>query len=160
MPDENKAIVRRLIEELWTNGNLSVADELFSENYTHHDPSTPDFGPGPEGEKKRVTHYRTAFPDLQFTIEDMICEGQTVTCRWSSTGTHQGPLSVIPPSGKTVSVSGMTVTKLAGEKIVEAWVNWDTFGLLQQLGVIPAIIKKFDDDQKLHAEWHTAQSGS
>jgi len=159
MPDENKAIVRRLIEELWTNGNLSVADELFSENYTHHDPSTPDFGPGPEGEKKRVTHYRTAFPDLQFTIEDIISEDDIVTCRWSSTGTHLGPLSVIAPSGKKVAVSGMTFTRLAGEKIVEAWVNWDTLTLLQQLSVVPVIIKKVEDE-RLHAEWHTAKSSS
>jgi hypothetical protein len=61
---DKKAIARRLIEELRTNGNLSVADELISNNYTHHDPSTPEFGAGPEGEKKRVTFYRTAFPDF------------------------------------------------------------------------------------------------
>ena len=160
MSDENKAIVRRSIEEVWTEGNLSIADELFSEHYTHHDPSTLDFGQGPEGEKKRVMFYRTAFPDLQFTIEDMISEGETVTCRWSSTGTHQGPLSMIAPSGRKVSVSGMTFARLAGGKIIEGWVNWDTLSLLQQLGVVPAIMKKLDDDQRPHAEWHTAKSGS
>ena len=149
MSEENKVIVRQSIEELWTKGNLSMADELFSENYTYHDPSTLEFGQGPEGEKKRVTYYRTAFPDLQFTIEDMTAEGDTVTCRWSSTGTHQGPLRV----------SGMTFAKLAGGKIVEGWVNWDTLSLLQQLGVVPVIIKKFDGDEKPHAEWHTAKSG-
>src|SRR3974390_858926 len=153
MPDENEAIVRRLIEELWTKGNLSVADELFSENYIHHDPATPDFGLGPEGEKKRVALYRTAFPDLQLNIQEMISDDQTVTCRWSSTGTHQGPLSVIPPSGRKVNVSGMTFTRIAGEKIVEVWVNWDTFGMLQQLGVIPSIIKKLDDDQRVQPDW-------
>jgi steroid delta-isomerase-like uncharacterized protein len=157
MSTENKGIVRRLVEELWTKGNLSVADELFFESYTHHDPSTPDFEKGPEGEKKRLLFYRTAFPDLQFTIEDMIGEGETVTCRWSSTGTHQGPLSVIAPSGKRVSVSGMTFVKFAGGKIVEGWVNWDTFSLLQQLGVVPIIIKKLED-QNAHAKWHTATS--
>jgi steroid delta-isomerase-like uncharacterized protein len=115
---------------------------------------------GPEGEKKRATFYRTAFPDLQFTIEDMIAEGDTVTYRWSSTGTHLGPLSVIAPSGKKVNVSGMTFVRFADGKIVEGWVNWDTFSLLQQLGVVPVIIKKVDDDHKPHAEWHTAKSGS
>jgi steroid delta-isomerase-like uncharacterized protein len=155
-----KAIVRRLIDEVWTRGNLSVADELVSENYVHHDPSSPDFGPGPEGEKKRATFYRTAFPDLQFTIEDIIGEDHTVTCRWSSTGTHQGPLTVVAPSGKKVAISGMTFLRLDGEKIAEGWVNWDTFGLLQQLGVVPVIIKQIENDQKPHAAWHVAQSGS
>jgi steroid delta-isomerase-like uncharacterized protein len=159
MSEENKAIVRRSIEELWTKGNLPAADELFTESYIHHDPSTPDFGGGPEGEKKRVMFYRTAFPDLQFIIEQMIGENETVTCRWSSTGTHRGPLNVIAPSGKKVSVSGMTFCRLAGGKIVEAWVNWDTLSLLQQLGVVPTLIKKLDD-QRPHGEWHTAQSGS
>jgi SnoaL-like polyketide cyclase/Protein kinase domain len=104
--------------------------------------------------------YRTAFPDLQFTIEDMIGEGETVTCRWSSTGTHQGPLSVIAPSGKKVSVSGMTLARLAGGKIVEGWVNWEHLESVQQLGVLPVIMKKLDDCQTPQAEWHTANSGS
>jgi len=160
MSEENKAIVRRLIEEVWTKGNLSVADELFSEDYTHHDPSTLDFGKGPEGEKKRATLYRTAFPDLQFTIEEMISEGQTAVCRWSSTGTHQGPLNVISPTGKKVRVSGMTFIRLAGGKIIEGWVNWDALSLLQELNVVPAIIKKLDDDQRVHPDWHIAKSGS
>jgi predicted ester cyclase len=106
-----------------------------------------------------VTFYRTAFPDLQFTIEDMIAEGDTITWRWSSTGTHQGPLSVIAPSGKKASVAGTTFARVVGGKIVESWVNWDTFGLLQQLGVVPAIIKTQEDDQRPHAGWHTAKSG-
>jgi len=89
MSEQNKAIVRRLFEELWNKGNLSVADQLFSPNYAHHDPSTPDFGRGPESERKRATLYRTAFPDLQLTIEDIIAEGETVMARWSCRGTHK-----------------------------------------------------------------------
>ena len=83
MSEHNKAIVRRLFAELWNTGNLSVADEIFAPNYSHHDPSTPDFGRGPESEKKRATLYRTAFPDLHLTIEDVIAEGETVMTRWS-----------------------------------------------------------------------------
>jgi steroid delta-isomerase-like uncharacterized protein len=156
MLEDNKAIVCRSIEELWTEGNLSLADELFSEDYIHHDPATPDFARGPEGEKKRVALYRAAFPDLQFAIEDISAEGDKVTCRWSSTGTHQGPLSVIAPTGKRVTVSGMTLSRIAGAKIVESWVYWDTFGLLQQLGVVPTIFKELPGDEKLRAEWKTA----
>jgi len=141
MSEENKAIVRRLMDEVWTKGNLSFVDQVFSGNYIHHDSSTPDFGPGPEGEKKRALLYRTAFPDLQFTIEDLIAEGDTVMLRWSSQGTHRAPLNVIAPTGKRVSVSGMTLARFSGGKIVEGWVNWDALGLLQQLNVVPVLFK-------------------
>ena len=74
MSEANKNVVRRLFEEVWNKGNLPVADELFASTYAHHDPSTPDVGRGPESEKKRATLYRTAFPDLRLTIEDLIPE--------------------------------------------------------------------------------------
>ena len=141
MSQENKAIVRHLVEEVWNKGNLSLVDQLISANYSHHDNATPDFGLGPEGEKKRATLYRTAFPDLQFTIEDMTAEGETVTWRWSSRGTHRGPLSGIAPTGKVVNVSGITINRLAGGKLVEGWVNWDALALLQQLEVVPVLFK-------------------
>ena len=141
MSEENKAIMRRLMEEVWTKGDLSLVDQFISVNNTHHDTSTPDFGPGPEGERKRVTLYRSAFPDLQFTVEDVIAEGDTVSVRWTSQGTHRGPLSGIAPSGKKVSVSGITLARFAGGKMVESWVNWDALGLLQQLDVVPALFK-------------------
>jgi steroid delta-isomerase-like uncharacterized protein len=141
MSEENKAIVHRFVEEVWNKGNASVADQLISGNYSHHDNATPNFGLGPESEKKRVNLYRTAFPDLQFTIEDVIAEGDTVTYRWSSRGTHRGPLSGIAPTGKTVTVSGITINRFAGGKIVEGWVNWDALGMLQQLEVIPVLFK-------------------
>ena len=141
MTGENKAILRRFIEEVWNKGNLSLADQLLSANYTHHDTSTPDFGPGPENEKRRVNLYRTAFPDHQFTIEDMIGEGDMVTCRWTSQGTHRGPLSGIAPTGQQIKVSGITIDRFAGGQIPEGWVNWDALGLLQQLDVVPTLFK-------------------
>jgi steroid delta-isomerase-like uncharacterized protein len=141
MSEKNETIVRRLFEELWNKGNLSVADELFASTYAHHDASTPDVGRGPESEKKRATLYRTAFPDLRLTIEDMIAEGETVMTRWSCRSTHKGDLSGIAPTGKQVAVTGMTIARFAGGKIVEGWVNWDALGLMQQLGVVPEIAK-------------------
>jgi SnoaL-like polyketide cyclase len=74
MSEQNKTAVRRLFDELWNKGNLRVADELIALSCTHHDSSTPDVGRGPESEKKRVTHYRIAFPDMRLTIEDIIAE--------------------------------------------------------------------------------------
>ena len=141
MSEHNKAIVRRLFAELWNTGNLSVADEIFSPNYSHHDPSTPDFGRGPESEKKRATLYRTAFPDLHLTIVDVIAEGETVMTRWSCHGTHKGELNGVAPTGKQFTISGMTVARVSNDKIAEGYVNWDAQGLMQQLGVVPQLAK-------------------
>jgi steroid delta-isomerase-like uncharacterized protein len=141
MSEHNKAIVRRLVEELWNKGNLSVAAELFAPNYEHHDASTLDFGRGPESEKKRATLYRTAFPDVRLTIEDIIAEGEIVMTRWSCRGTHKGDLSGIAPTGKQINISGVTIARLANGKIAEGWVNWDALGLMQQLGVVPELAK-------------------
>ena len=141
MSEQNKTIVRRLFDELWNKGNLPVADELIAPTYTHHDASTPDLGRGPESEKKRATLYRTAFPDLRLTIEDIIAEGETVTARWSCRGTHRGDLSGIGPTGNQINISGVTVARLSNGKMVEGWVNWDALGLMQQLGVVPEVAK-------------------
>jgi steroid delta-isomerase-like uncharacterized protein len=137
MYENNKAIVRRVFEEVWNKGSLSLVDELFAPNYEDHDASTPDFGRGPESEKKRVTLYRNAFPDVRLTIEDIIAEGETVMTRWSCRGTHKGDLSGIAPTGKQFTISGITVARLAHGKIAEAHVNWDALGLMRQLGIVP-----------------------
>ena len=98
-------------------------------------------GGAPKAEKKRVTLYRTAFPDLQLTIEDIIAEGQTVMPRWSCRGTHKGDLSGIVPAGKQFTISGVSIARFTGGKMVEGWVNWDALGLMQQLGVVPELAK-------------------
>jgi steroid delta-isomerase-like uncharacterized protein len=141
MSEHNKAIVRRLFAELWNNGNLSVADEIFAPTYTHHDPSTPDFGKGPDSEKRRASLYRNAFPDIHLTIEDVIAEGETVMTRWSCRGTHKGDLNGMAPTGKHITISGVTIARVSNGKIVEGYVNWDALGMMQQLGVVPELAK-------------------
>jgi steroid delta-isomerase-like uncharacterized protein len=141
MSEQNKTAVRRLFDELWNKGNLPVADELIAPTYTHHDASTPDAGRGPESEKKRVTHYRNAFPDMRLTIEDIIAEGETVIARWSCRGQHNGELNGIAPTGKQFVISGVTIARFANGKMVEGYVNWDALGLMQQLGVVPELGK-------------------
>jgi steroid delta-isomerase-like uncharacterized protein len=141
MSEGNKNILRRLIEEVWNKGNLPVADELLAPTYVNHEPSTPDVGRGPESEKKRATLYRTAFPDFRLTIEDLTAEGEIVTARWSCRGTHKGDLSGIAPTGKQFNISGISIARFAGGKMVEGWVNWDALGLMQQLGVVPELAK-------------------
>src|ERR1700687_1553973 len=141
MSEHNKAIVRRLFAELWNNGNLSVADEVFAPNYAHYDPPTPDFARGHDIENKRAPLYRAAFPDLHLPIEDVIAEGETVMTRWSCRGTHKGDLNGIVPTGKQFTISGVTVARLSNGKIAEGYVNWDAQGLVQQLGVVPELAK-------------------
>jgi steroid delta-isomerase-like uncharacterized protein len=142
MSENNKAIVRRLVEELWNKGNLSLADQFFAPTYEHHDASTPDVGRGPESEKKRATLYRTAFPDLRLTIEDSIAEGETVVARWSCRGTHKGDLNGNAPTGKQINISGVSIVRFANGKMVEGYVNWDALGMMQQLGVVPQLVAK------------------
>ncbi len=84
-----------------------------------------------------VLRYRTAFPDLRFTIEDLVAEGETVVVRWSARGTNTGELDEIEPTGKYVEISGISIARFAGGKMVEGWVNWDMYGMLKQLGLVP-----------------------
>ena len=141
MPEQNKTVVRRLFDELWNKGNLLVADELIAPAYLHNDPSSPDFGKGPEGEKKRVNLYRSALHDLRLTIEDLLADGDTVVARWSCRGVHKGELNGIAPTGKQIAITGVTICRFANGKIVEGFVNWDALGLMQQLGAVHEPVK-------------------
>jgi steroid delta-isomerase-like uncharacterized protein len=136
--EENKALVRRQFEAIWDGGNLALVDELYASNYTNHDPANPDQAGGPAGFKQRVRLYRTALPDLHLAIEAQVAEGDTVLTRWTASGTHKGDLMGIPPTGKSASVTGMLLSRIQSGKFVEEWVNWDTLGLLRQLGALPA----------------------
>ncbi len=134
--EENKALSRRLIEEVWNQGNLAVIDELTAPNYVDHDPTGPI--QGPEGMKQFVSMYLTAYPDTHFTIEDQIAEGDRVVTRWTARGTHKGPLMGIPPTGKQVTVAGISIDRVVNGKLVEDWSSYDALGMMQQLGVVPA----------------------
>jgi steroid delta-isomerase-like uncharacterized protein len=103
----------------------------------YHDPAAPELR-GSEAHKKFVTLYRTAFPDLHFTVEDLFGKGNKVVMRWTSTGTHQGELMGIPATGITTQGIGTSITRFNEKgKIVEEWTIWNALSLFQQLGVIP-----------------------
>jgi steroid delta-isomerase-like uncharacterized protein len=137
MSEQNKAISRRLVEEAFNEGKLDVIDELVAPDFVNHDPSDPGGIRGPEGLKKFVRTYRSAFPDIRVTFEDQIAEGDKVVSRWSGSGTQKGELMGMPASGKQATVTGITIDRLEGGKIIESWNNWDTLGMLQQLGAVP-----------------------
>lgn len=136
--EQNKTIVRRAFEEPWT-GNLDVVDELIASNYVGNDPANPEPLHGPEGVKEFISTYREAFPDARITVEQQLAEGDFVATRWSGRGTHEGDLMGVSPTGKQVTVSGLTISRLESGKIVEEFQNWDTFGMMQQLGAVPAL---------------------
>jgi steroid delta-isomerase-like uncharacterized protein len=137
--EQNKAISRRFFEEMVNTQQLGVADEIFAADHTYHDPSSPMIGPGPEGMKQLISMYIAAYPDLHHALEDQIAEGDRVVTRWIGTGTHQGDLLGMAPTGKSAKVMGIWIHRLADGKIVESWNVWDTLTMLQQLGVIPAL---------------------
>jgi steroid delta-isomerase-like uncharacterized protein len=139
MSEQNKTNVRRLFEEVWNKGHVQVIDELISSAYTHHDSSTPDLGHGHESETTRVALYRNAFPDIRFTVEDLITEGETVVARWSCRGTHKGELNGIAPTNKQFNITGVSIVRFTNGKMFEGFVNWDALGLMQQLGVVPEL---------------------
>jgi steroid delta-isomerase-like uncharacterized protein len=133
--ETNKAIVRQWIDTAWNQGDLSQADALIDPTYVFHDPTAP--ASGPEGLKGVVTMYRAAYPDMHFTLEDLVAEGDKVVWRYTARGTHKGELMGIPPTGKQIEVTGIVISRFADDKWVEDWHNNDTLGMLQQLGVIP-----------------------
>lgn len=133
--EDNKALARRAYEVL-NQRNLALVDELCAPDIVDHNASMTI--QGLEAYKQFLSMYLTASPDLYFTIEDQVAEGDKVGTRYTARGTHLGPFMGIPPTGKHVTVTGISIIRVADGKIVEEWANGDNLGLLQQLGVIPA----------------------
>jgi len=136
--EENKAIVRRIFEEIWNQGNLDVVDEILEPNYVSQG-LADGLPPGIEGFKQWFSILSSASPDIHFTIEDQIAEGDKVVTRYTIRGTHKGELMGIAATGKQVTVTAMNISRIVGGKIVESWNNWDALGMMQQLGVVPAM---------------------
>jgi steroid delta-isomerase-like uncharacterized protein len=136
--EDNKALMRRFLEEVFNKQNLAAIDEFIAPNHVDH--TLPPFLPTtPEGTKQAIGMFLTAFPDVHLTVEDMIAEGDKVVTRYTSRGTQKGAFVGIPPTGKQMTVSSIVVARIADGKIVEEWGLDDQMGMLQQLGVIPVL---------------------
>ena len=136
MATGNKEIVRRALEDSWQDPG--VFDELISSDYVGHDPALPEPIRGPQGAKDNFKQYSDAFEGAHITVKDQIAEGDAVATRWEGRGRHTGELMGVPPTGKEIVVEGLNLTRLRDGKIVEEWSNWDTIGMLQQIGAIPS----------------------
>ena len=132
---QNKALVRRLFEES-DNRRGELPTDLFAPDYVYHFPASPEPLPH-QGHVQMACMFYAAFPDLHHSIEDQITEGDKVVTRITIRGTHQQELMGIPPTGRQISVTAISIDRIAGGKIVEEWVNSDVLSMLQQLGAVP-----------------------
>jgi steroid delta-isomerase-like uncharacterized protein len=132
--EENKALVRRFVEEFWNEGKTAAADELMALDAEIHMPTGEVVDP--DGLKSFAGTFRESFPDWHSTFEELIAEGERVAERWTGRGTHRGELQGIPPTGKRVEVPGSVFYRIVGGKIVEFRGQLDMMGLMQQLGVV------------------------
>lgn len=140
-PQDNKDLVRRFFEEIFNQGNLTVADELVAPDAIDHAPDLfPGQAPiGPERLTQLVAWYRAGFPDARWDLEGLLAERDKVVCRATFHGTHQGEFAGIPPTGNKVDVLEMRAFRIADGKIAESWGRAETFGMRHQLGVAPRI---------------------
>ena len=132
----NEAIVSRFIEEVINQGHLSAADEIVAENFIELDP-LPGQRQGREGLKEVIAMLRAAFPDIHWNTDETVSAGEKVVTRFTWTGTHRGPFLGIPPTSKPVRVKGVVIDRLVSGKMTDSSILMDTFGLMQQLGVVP-----------------------
>jgi steroid delta-isomerase-like uncharacterized protein len=134
--EENKARVRRFWS-VWEEGNIDLVDELLAVDHINHNPATPDQPTGAEGVREVVTMFRSAMPDLEVVIEDMIAEGDKVAVRYTLEGTHEGELFGVPPTGQRLSIKSIAVERVSEGRIKEHWRITDSLDMMQQLGVVP-----------------------
>lgn len=135
MSAQNKELVHTTFQEIWNGRNLDIIKERLSRDYVGH--SVREIQ-GPQGAKGFAAAILDAFPDYRYTVEDEICEGDKVVHRWIAKGTHEGEFQGLPPSGKQVTISGISVYRVANGKLVEGWTTADMLGLLQQIGAVPS----------------------
>jgi steroid delta-isomerase-like uncharacterized protein len=133
--DDNRALVRRFYEEVWSRGNVGVAQEIFADDYVRHDLRPTRAEAGGAGQAKIAEGFRRAFPDLSFDVDLVVAEGDLVAARWTAEGTHSGPWGGTQPTGTHARFSGVNFFRIRGGKVVEIWNHRDDLGLMQQVGL-------------------------
>jgi len=134
--EQNKAVLSRFIKEVFNRGNIRLVDELLAPDFVEHEELPPGIPPGREAVKQLSTMFRSAFPDLKVTIDDMIAEGDKVVARQTWSGTQKGEFMGVPPTGKKVSFGVIDIVRIAGGKVVEHWGQMDGMGMMKQLGAV------------------------
>jgi steroid delta-isomerase-like uncharacterized protein len=137
--EKSKEIVQRIFTEIFSQGKLDAADELFAPEFVPHivNPVPGQPPRGPETVRWYARVLRHAFPDLHVSVEHMIAEDDVVASRVTWTGTHTGQFVYLPPTGKRIKVEGITMERVANDKLVEHWGEWNQAELMLQLGILP-----------------------
>jgi predicted ester cyclase len=150
MAVDAKQVSRKVLEDVFGKGNLEYLDEACDRSYRAHDPLIGDYDLA--GLKGEVQMYRRAFPDMKPTILGVCAEGDTVCVLWRMSGTHQGALMGVAPTGKKVTVEGITFDRFRNGKLVESFVQWDALRFLQTLGVLPELeLETAETERRPHA---------
>jgi predicted ester cyclase len=125
--------------DAYTTGDLSGLEDAFTADHAVHDTQNPFAAQqhGIDVLRGQVEMYRAAFPDLVMTVDEQYEDGDVVINRWTATGTQSGDLPVLPATGRRATVTGILIDRYEGDRIAETWSNWDTLGMLQQLGAVP-----------------------
>ena len=131
--EENKALVRRFVDEVQSAGNTDAIDEICSPEFVNHS-APPGVPSNCEGVKQLTAMFRQAFPDSYFTVEDMMAEGDKVATRKTFHGTHQDEFMGIPPTGRRVNMGLIDIVRIVDGRVVEHWSMGDNLGMMQQLG--------------------------
>jgi steroid delta-isomerase-like uncharacterized protein len=137
--EENKAVVRRMVEEIWNQGNMATFDELFADDFTSHDPTAPGGMRNKAAYRQWILEVRSAYPDLHFATEGIYADGDIVVWRGTTSGTHKGVFLGIPATNTHGSVAAVDIVRVAGSKCHETWEQWDALSLFQQMGVLPSL---------------------
>lgn len=135
MSTQNKDLLRRTFEEVMNRRNMDFVDQVFASDFIGHDTSGGTYGVADF--KRSVTDVLAAFPDCHITIEDQLSDGDKVVTRWVASGRHQGEYMGVPATGEYGSMMGISIDRVAGERIVESWEITDDAGMMRQLGLIP-----------------------
>ena len=133
MATDNKQVARRVIDEIWNKGKLDMIEELLDPAYEGHDPLLG--GLKRDSFRQSVKAYRSAFPDLKMEINALLVDGNFVTTRWTARGTHLGPLLGKESTGRSASVTGISVGEIRNGRIISDYAEWDALGLFRQLGL-------------------------
>lgn len=136
MNDPKRTVIARYFDELFNQGKVELVDELLHPEYVNHSPGSPDLPRGRDGVKLVVAALRSAFPDLRYTVEDLVVGDDAVAVRVTMTGTHRGDLFGIPPTGRTVHAATMQIERFREGRIVAHHRITDDLTMMRQLGVI------------------------
>jgi steroid delta-isomerase-like uncharacterized protein len=146
MPHETPAadpgrLARRWFEELFNRGDPTVADEILADDVRYHGPPSlsPGETTGPDAIREYVEVFRTAFPDLRYTVESVAVDGDEAYVRWSATGTHESDLFGLDATGESFTVGGINAFTVAGGEITEVHGRWDTLEMVRELGIVPSV---------------------